>query len=313
MKLHICLAILLFPAFAFADSSAIIIQGLAPSDEYEAKFHKWATGTQEALVQDLGFAKDHVILLSGDDTRKASIEKAFGQMKAQVKPQDTFLLFLIGSGSYDTDYKLSIMGPDYTGADYGELIDSLNPARSIVVCGTDSSGGLFDKISAKNRVIVASSRSTEKEPAVFYEYFLQGLKGLAADEDKDKKISIWEAFKYATSGVERFFKEQTRIQTEHAGLGANGAPQVAATVSDQEAPVLARVTSFNADRPIVVSDPKLQALLTEKKAIDQKIEDLRLQKSLLPPDEYDKRLEDLILELTVKNQQIQAQEKAQEK
>jgi len=309
MRLQICLAILLFPVIALADSSAIIIQGLGPSDEYDKKFTKWATETQNALVQDLGFAKDHVILLSGDNTKKASIEKAFEQMKAQVKPQDTFILFLIGSGAYDSDYKLSIMGQDLTGTEYGKLIDSLNPARSVVVSGSDSSGGLFDKISAKNRVIVASSRATEKEPAVFYEYFLQGLKGLAADEDKDRKVSIWEAFKYATAGVERFFKEQTRIQTEHGGVAANGAPQVAANVADQEAPVLARVTAFNADRAIVVADPKLQALLDEKKAIDQKIESLRLQKALLPEAEYDKRLEDLILELSRKNQQIQAQEK----
>jgi len=310
MKLSICLAILLFPAIALADSSAIIIQGIGPSEEFDKKFSKWAKGTEEALVQDLGFAKDHVILLSGDDTRKASIEKAFEQMKQQVKPQDTFLLFLIGSGSYDSDYKLSIMGQDLTGTEYGKLIDSLNPSRSVVVSGSDSSGGLFDKIAAKNRVIVASSRSTEKEPAVFFEYFLQGLKGLAADEDKDKKISVWEAFKYATAGVDRFFKEQTRIQTEHAGLAASGTPQVASTVSEQEAPVLARVTSFNADRPITVSDPKLQALLTEKKAIEQKVEALRLQKGLIPADEYDKRLEDLVLELTRKNRQIQEQEGA---
>jgi len=309
MKLQVCLAILLFPVIALADSSAIIIQGLGPSDDYDKKFTKWATETQNALVQDLGFAKDHVILLSGDNTKKALIEKAFEQMKAQVKPQDTFFLFLIGSGAYDSDYKLSIMGQDLTGTEYGKLIDSLNPARSIVVSGSDSSGGLFDKISARNRVIVASSRATEKEPAVFYEYFVQGLKGLAADEDKDKRVSIWEAFKYANAGVERFFKEQTRIQTEHGGVAANGAPQVAANVADQDVPVLAKVTSFNADRAIVVADPKLQALLNEKKAIDQKIESLRLQKTLLPEAEYDKRLEDLIIELTRKNQQIQEQEK----
>jgi hypothetical protein len=309
MKLHICLAVLLFPVIALADSSAIIIQGLGNSDEYDKKFTKWAAGTQDALVQDLGFSKDRVILLTGDNTRKPAIEKAFEQMKAQVKPQDTFFLFLIGSGAYDTDYKLSIMGQDLTGTEYGKLIDSLNPARSVVVSGSDSSGGLFDKIAARNRVIVASSRATEKEPAVFYEHFLQGLKGLAADEDKDKKVSIWEAFKYANAGVERFFKEQTRIQTEHAGVSANGAAQVAANVADQDVPVLARVTAFNADRPIVVADARLQVLLNEKKAIDQKLEDLRLQRGLLPPAEYESRLEGLILELARKNQQIQEQEK----
>jgi len=135
------------------------------------------------------------------------------------------------------------------------------------------------------------------------------MKGFAADENKDKKVSVWEAFKYASSATERLYKEQTRLQTEHPALSANGAPQVAPNASDQDAPVLARVTSLNADRAITVSDPRLQALLTDKKNIEQRIEDLRLQKSLLPEAEYEKKLEDLIIELTRKNQQIQAQEK----
>ena len=42
MKLQLCLAILLFPAIALADSSAIIIQGIGGSDEWDMKFSKWA-------------------------------------------------------------------------------------------------------------------------------------------------------------------------------------------------------------------------------------------------------------------------------
>ena len=58
-------------------------------------------------------------------TRKPSVEQAFGRIKQQIKPQDNFLLILIGHGSFDTDYKLNIMGEDLTGKDYGALIDSL--------------------------------------------------------------------------------------------------------------------------------------------------------------------------------------------
>ena len=50
-------------------------------------------------------------------------------------------------------------------------------------------------------------------------------------------------------------------------------------------------------------------MLNEQKAIDQKIEALRLDKNLLPEAEYEKRLEELILELARKNQEIQEQEK----
>ena len=311
MKRHLyyCLVILLFPALAWADMSALIIQGVGGSEQIEKKLEKWGTSTRDVLVQDLGFAKDRVILLAGDSTRKASVEQAFAQLKQQIKKEDNFLLIFIGHGSFDTDYKLNIMGPDISGKEYATLIDSLGANRVIVVSSTSSSGGMFETMSGKNRVLVAASRSGEKEDTVFYEHFLTGLKGLAADEDKDKKVSVWEAFKYATAGVERFYKEQTRILTEHAGLSAGGAAQVAATAAEQDAPVLARVTSLSADRAVTVSDPKLQVLLNERKSIEQEIEKHRLDKNLLSEAEYEKRLEELIVRLARKNQEIQEQQK----
>jgi hypothetical protein len=201
------------------------------------------------------------------------------------------------------------MGADLTGTEYSQLIDSLNAGRVVIISSTPSSGGMFETMAGKNRVIMAASRSGEREDTVFYEHFLSGLKGAAADEDKDNKVSVWEAFKYATSGVERFYKEKTRLMTEHAGLSAAGAPQVAASAADQDAPVLARVTSLNAERPVIVADPRLQVLLNEKKTIEQRIEDLRLDRNLLPEAEYEKRLEELILQLARKNQEIQEQQK----
>ena len=304
-----CLVILLFPVIAWADSSALIIQGVGGTEQIEKKFETWGTSTRDVLVQDLGFSKDRVILLAGEGAKKAAVEQAFGQIKQQIKSGDNFLLVLIGHGSFDTDYKLNIFGPDLTGKEYSALIDSLSATRTIIVSSTASSGGMFETLGGKNRVLIAASRSGEKEDTAFYEYFLQGLKGVAADEDKDKKISAWEAFKYGAAGVERFYKEQTRIMTEHSALAAGGAASVAPTVPEQDAPILARVTSLSADRAVTVADPKLQVLLNERKSIELKIEAHRLDKALLPEAEYQKRLEDLILELAKKNQEIQEQQK----
>jgi hypothetical protein len=90
---------------------------------------------------------------------------------------------------------------------------------------------------------------------------------------------------------------------------AVGGAKVTPAISEQDAPVLARVTALNADRAITVADPKLQALLNEKKLIDAKIETLRLDKGILPPTEYENRLEALVLDLARKNQQIREQER----
>ena len=53
-RFYLCLVILLFPVIAWADSSALIIQGIGGSEQHEKKFEKWGTSTRDALVEDLG-------------------------------------------------------------------------------------------------------------------------------------------------------------------------------------------------------------------------------------------------------------------
>jgi hypothetical protein len=156
-------------------------------------------------------------------------------------------------------------------------------------------------------VIVTATRSgQEANETVFYEHFLAALKDSAADEDKDRKVSVWEAFKFATAAVERFYKEEGRLPTEHPSISDNGGEKVGTTVKDP--PVMARVTAFQVDRAAVGATAQVQALLEERKVIEQKIEALRINKADLTEAEYEKSLEDLVLQLAMKNQQIRQQE-----
>jgi len=306
-SLFVLAFLLTLPVSSLADSSALILSGTPGDTERAEKFAKWTESTRKALVEKFGFAPDRVIALSEKKTTKAEIEKAFAQLKTQLKPLDTFFLFFIGHGSYDTDYKFNILGPDLTGADYSKLVSTLPAGRVVIVNSTSASGGSIEALAGKNRVIVTATKSgREGNETIFYEHFLAGLENVGADEDKDKKVSIWEAFKYATESVERFYKEQGRMATEHPQLSDNGADMIDTKV--KEPPTLARLTTFQVDRPITVADPKLQALLNEKKEIEQKIEALRIDKAALPEADYDKQMEDLLIQLALKNQQIKEQE-----
>jgi hypothetical protein len=308
MKTYVLLFfVLLFPISALADSSALIISGVPGDPERAERFNKWAEATQKTLVEKFGFAPDHVILLSDKKTGKAEVQKAFQQLKGQLKPLDTFFLFFIGHGSYDTDYKFNIFGPDFTGAEYSQLISTIPAGRTVIVNATSASGGALETMAGKNRVIITATKTgREGNETVFYEHFLKGLSEAAADEDKDKKVSVWEAFKYATDSVERFYKEQGRLATEHAQLSDNGGVPI--DTKAKEPPTIARLTTFQVDRAITVSDPKLQGLLNEKREIEQKIEALRLNRAAMPEAEYDKQMEDLLIALATKNQEIKAQE-----
>src|SRR5262245_5388280 len=210
----ICLAVLLFPVIAWADSSALILTSPGGLPEVTEKYAKWTAATRAVLADKFGFAPDRILMLSDTKTTRAEIENAFGQLKQQLKPADTFFLFLIGHGSFDGDYKFNNQGPDLTGADFSKLISGLSAGRTVVVISTQASGGAIDTLAGKNRVIITATRSgQEGNETVFYDHFLAALQNADSDEDKDKKVSAWEAFKYAVAGVERFYKEQQRLAT----------------------------------------------------------------------------------------------------
>jgi hypothetical protein len=297
---------------AFADSSALILRGVAGDEEHELKFEKAAAGTSKALVDKFGFSTDHVIVLTDKKTAKAEIDKAFATLKGQLKPSDTFFLFFIGHGSGDDgNYKFNISGPDYTADDYNKLIATLNVGRIVIIAGTPASGAALDKFAGKNRVVVTATRSgQEGNDVVFYDYFLEALTSPAADEDKDNKISVWEAFKYAVSATERFYKGEGRLATEHPMISDNGTEKTDLKEKDakKEAPLLARSTSFVVDRPLVSSNPRVQALLNQRKEIEDKVDALRINKNSLPAAEYDKQLDELLVQLALKNQEIRQQE-----
>jgi hypothetical protein len=309
MKFRLLLVlVLLLPATGFAESSALILKTPAGSPEHEEKFKKWTEGTRKALVEKFGFTADRVIVLADKSTAQAEIQKAFATLKQQLKATDTFFLFFIGHGSGETsEYKFNISGPDFTAADYGKLLATLTVGRIVVVNGTPASGAAIDALGGKNRVVITATRSgQEGNDTVFYDYFLEALQSPGADEDKDQKVSVWEAFKFAVAGTERFYKEEGRLATEHPQISDNGTDKTGATVKD--APLIARSTPFLVDRPIVSSDPKLQVLLNQRKEIEQKIEALKIGKSGIPEAEYDKQMEDLLVQLALKNQEIRQQE-----
>jgi hypothetical protein len=249
-----------------------------------------------------------VIVLTDKKTAQAEIQKAFVTLKQQLKPLDTFFLFFIGHGSgEDGVYKFNIFGPDYTADDYNKLLATLNVGRIVIIAGTPASGAALDKFAGKNRVVVTATRSgQEGNDIVFYDYFLEALQSNVADEDKDNKVSVWEAFKYAVAGTERFYKDEGRLATEHPQISDNGTEKTDAKA--KEPPLVARSTSFVVDRPVVSSDPKMQALLNQRKEIEQKIDALRIDKVSLSAAEYDKQMEDLLVQLALKNQEIKQQE-----
>jgi len=104
--------------------------------------------------------------------------------------------YFIGHGTFDgSQYKFNVPGPDITGAEITELLNSIRANKQLVVVSSSSSGALLDVI----------------------------------DPDKNESVNAREVFDYATAKVNSFYETEKLLAPEHAMLKGERAETFEAT------------------------------------------------------------------------------------
>jgi len=270
---------------AFASTYFLTVAGLGGEPDYEQRFTMLATDVDKILKS--GGQTDRVVdTLKGADATKAKMEASLNRIAGQAKPADAFVLLMIGHGTFDgTEYKFNLPGPDISGTELAALLNRIPAGRQLVVDMTSASGGAAAVLKKENRTVITATKSgMEKNATVFGRYWVEAMRDPAADVDKNDAISALEAFTYAEKKTADFYKEQKRLATEH--------PQL----DDQQ-----RASAFpflkTGAAAATVTDPAKRALISKKDDIENRIDALKYQKSLMAPDEYKKQLTALLLDL----------------
>jgi len=290
---------LILSASARAATYYVTVAGLGGEPDYDQRF------TANAMDLDKIFktaAGAHVTTLTGNQATKAKLTEAIAQVARTAKPEDDFVLTLIGHGSFDgSEYKFNLVGPDISAPDLADLCDKLPSKRQLIVDTTSSSGGSVAALQRPGRaVIVATKSGTEKNATVFARYWVEALQDPTADTDKSDSISAMEAFAYANRKTAEFYTTQKRLATEHAEFEDTGKGEAVRT-----APADSREGSFMASITVVrigaaqalMNDPAKRDLMAKKEALEQRIDALKYQKAAMEPGEYKKELTEALLEL----------------
>ncbi len=270
---------------AFATTYMVTVAGLGGEPDYETRFSMLATDTDKIL--HTGAAADRVVeTLKGPAATKANVTAALSRVAAQAKPQDAFVLMMIGHGTFDGEvYKFNLPGPDISAPELAALLNRISATRQLVVDMTSASGGATDALKRANRTIITATRSgAERNATVFARFWVEALRDPVADTDKNGQVTALEAFHYAQTKTQEFYTEQKHLMTEHAQLDDQ---QRAATFT------LVRYGSNAAEN----SDPGKRELVTKKEQIENQIDALKYQKDLMNPDDYRKQLTQLLVEL----------------
>ncbi len=300
------LCCLLLPSLiAQASVYYVTVAGLGGEPDYEQRFTANARDLDKLFKASANGV--HVYTLTGPQATRSQLTQTLDSIAHDAKPEDDFVLILIGHGSFDgVDYKFNLPGPDITAAEIARLSDRIPAKRQLIVNATSASGGSVAALERPGRgVIAATKNGTEKNATVFARYWVEALQDPTADLDKSDSISAIEAFEYAQRKTTAFYESQKRLATEHAVFEDTGRNEAVREPSKTEGILLSSFTVLRiGDAQKQANDPAKQSLLARKEDLEQKIDALKYQKAAMDPADYKQQLTAALVQLAQVQQEL---------
>jgi Caspase domain len=293
---------------------ALIVTGAPGGSQYAERYQKWRTAFVRTLRESFRYPDDHVVVLAdeeGHGARRATgenVRSALADFAHRATKGDLVLVLLIGhgTGGDGDEAKFNLVGPDLSASEWADLVRAV-PGRLVFVDTSSASFPFLQKLAARDRIVVTSTDSTAQQfETIFPEFFIKAFEGDEADLDKNGRVSIWEAFEFASRGARKWFEERSRLSTERPLLddAGNGVGREAGTPGPDGS--LARATYLQPEAAAMASsgDPEIDDLQRRRADLQSRIERLKAGKATAPQGNYEAELERLLLDLAQVERQI---------
>jgi len=308
MRVRGVVAVLIFAwSSAGAQTRLVIVSGLGGAQKYTQEFMQLSSALAQA-ARDRAGLPDSAIAWYGDPAGTKSkwyrgpslrdtLEAALGRF-AERPVSEQLVLVLIGHGSGEgADTKISLPGPDLTAKDFSRVLGRMGARRVAFLNLTSASGDMMSVLAAPGRVVITATKSAfERNESHFGEYFVEAFAKDGADTDKDNRVSMLEAFRYAEAETRRLYDNDSRLLTEHAQIA-------------DESEVARQFFLTPGARARAGGNARLNALYAETFALDEQVQALRKKKASMTVDAYEAELEQLLVPLSLKSREIRQLEK----
>ncbi len=310
---------------AAQDSHLLVAVGLSGDSEYRELFHGWAVDLTTAAAEKFGVTPGRIVYLGehidGDPTspaERSTVENMAGaltRIAAAAGPEDRILIVLIGHGTgHGSEVEFNLPGPDLTPEALDGMLIGFPTQTVAVVNTTPSSGPFLPVLSGSNRVILTATRSAqERNETQFGGFFVEAIREDGSDMDMDGRVSLLEAFQYATGEVDRYYESLNLLATEHAQLDddgdGEGSRDLGEDATDGRLAAAFWLGSSGqgaevGDVPEGVTDPVLIRLYREKADLERRVVQLRSLRGQMEEAQYERELEALLVDLALKNREI---------
>jgi hypothetical protein len=311
LVLTLCLALAAAPSVA-ADRYAVVLTGASGGDDYANKYDTWRVSFVSTLRDKFGFDQTHLFVLADHESvgvllaTRANVQRVLGDLRQRLVKDDLLFVLLIGHGTSvnGEDAKFNLVGPDLSASEWSDLIKPI--AGHLVFVDTSGASSPFvQKLAGRGRVVLTATDSAAQQfETVFPGFFIKAFDDPAADLDKNGRVSLWEAFSYASAGVRQWFDQHGQLPTERPLLDDDGDGVGREAQNPGTDGALARSTYLDADAAGDPGGAALTTLQTAKADLERQIEELKGRKASMAPDQYAAELERLLVDLARVSQQI---------
>ncbi len=284
---------------------ALIVSGASGGPPYADSYDAWRQAIVLALRDKHGFPERQIHALGerpGANTAlasRANIEAAIDVLTEQVTAGDRLLVVLIGHGTFDgIDAKFNLVGPDLESRELGRLLERV-PGSVVVFNTTSASFPFVGRLSRRGHVVVSATDATaQRYETIFPQALVEAIQGDDSDLDKNGRLSVWEAFAFASARVREWYEQQGRLSTERSLLDDNGDGLGKEAGAPGPDGVVARQLYFDRREDLADSgDPELVELGRRRAELEVAIEALKASADSLTTVEYRARLETLLIDL----------------
>ena len=309
---------------ARATPGLLLVSGIGGEEVYARQFRLWALEMLDAARERLGLPAERVVWLCeaperdpdrcAGESRREAVLLALERLARDGGAESPLMLLLIGHGTArDGRALFNVSGPDLSAEDLAAALDALagdsQQHRPIAVVNTSSASAPFTRVLAgPGRIVVTATASeAEDDYTRFAGHFVTAYGGSAADADKDGRVSLLEAFRFATGEVARQYRLEQQLVTEHALLEDDGDGRGSREPSpDTGDGVLAAQFHLALARGEQSESPVALALERDARDLVAQIAALRRQRVALAPERYERALEELLLVLARNRRALRA-------